>query len=208
MRNFAVSSGVRAEDYWSRIAAGPHLGFRKLAEGEGAWIARWRDSEGARHYHAIGAQPPSDAAWRRVASFSNVARRRERFLTMAERKRLYAAASPDLKRLIRAVALTAARPGEIAMTCTGAFDARARTPLYAVRYDWTAYGAFGAHRSRNRTEHAVQDRAIVRVSTNPMEAIYDVHNQESRASGVAGQGPRAFKAVFRKDSAPPRGWAE
>jgi integrase len=56
----------------------------------------------------------STAQWDRVESFKGVGRRRERFLTMTERKTLFAAASPALKRLINALLLTGARPGEIA----------------------------------------------------------------------------------------------
>lgn len=44
----------RREPYWSRIAAGCHLGYRKLSEGDGTWIARWRDDEGKQHYRALG----------------------------------------------------------------------------------------------------------------------------------------------------------
>lgn len=237
----------RREPYWSRIASGAFLGFRKLSAGEGTWIARWRDPEGKQNYRALGhhadydtavkaarqwfaqcegATPKvttvkaaceqyvedrrarkgeasakdaegrfkrhvydarigkidlaklrkadiekwlqelvrsdpkdsdaerrskdsanrdlsalkaalnlafrnglvaSDAEWRKVQSFEEVARRRERFLTLAQRKRLYAAASPELKRLIRAIALTAARPGEIAKTAVADFDSRAGT---------------------------------------------------------------------------------
>lgn len=64
----------------------------------------------------------STAQWDRVASFSKVGRRRERFLTMTERKQLIAAASPALTRLLRAVLLTAARPGELAAATVGDLD--------------------------------------------------------------------------------------
>ena len=56
----------------------------------------------------------STAQWDRVSSFEQVGKRRERFLTMTERQKFYAAASPELKKLIRALLLTGARPGEIA----------------------------------------------------------------------------------------------
>lgn len=45
----------RREPYWTRLRAGAHLGFRKLAEGEGTWIAKHRDAEGRRQYKALGA---------------------------------------------------------------------------------------------------------------------------------------------------------
>ncbi|MBI3915581.1 MAG: tyrosine-type recombinase/integrase [Betaproteobacteria bacterium] len=67
----------------------------------------------------------SDAQWRRVRSFEDVSRRRERFLTLTQRKRLYVSASPELKRLIKAVALTAARPGEIAAARVADLDSKA-----------------------------------------------------------------------------------
>lgn len=46
----------RREPYWMRISAGCHLGYRKLADGSGTWIARLRDdATGRRHYQALGA---------------------------------------------------------------------------------------------------------------------------------------------------------
>lgn len=44
----------RREPYWYRLEAGGYLGYRKLAEGEGTWIARHRDAEGKQHYNALG----------------------------------------------------------------------------------------------------------------------------------------------------------
>lgn len=64
----------------------------------------------------------STAAWDRVESFQKVARRRERFLTVAERKMLLAAASPELTKFARALLLTAARPGELAGATVGDLD--------------------------------------------------------------------------------------
>jgi integrase len=61
----------------------------------------------------------STAQWDRVPSFSAVGKRRERFLTTIERKKLLAAAPPDLTKLIKALLLTAARPGEIASAKVG-----------------------------------------------------------------------------------------
>lgn len=64
----------------------------------------------------------STAQWDRVESFQRVAKRRERFLTLTERKQFITAASPELKRFIRALLLTAARPGEIAAAKVGDLD--------------------------------------------------------------------------------------
>lgn len=64
----------------------------------------------------------SPAPWDRVESFQRVAKRRDRFLTLPERKKLITAATPGLKRLIRALLLTAARPGEIFSATVGDLD--------------------------------------------------------------------------------------
>jgi integrase len=44
----------RREPYWFRLRTGAHLGYRKLEQGEGTWIAKWRDEAGKRHYKALG----------------------------------------------------------------------------------------------------------------------------------------------------------
>lgn len=45
----------RREPYWSKLAAGQHVGFRKLADGTGAWVARAYDpASKARTYKALG----------------------------------------------------------------------------------------------------------------------------------------------------------
>ncbi len=62
------------------------------------------------------------AQWDRVESFKGVGKRRERFLTMPERKKLLLAASSHLGIFIRALLLTAARPGEIANCKVGDFN--------------------------------------------------------------------------------------
>lgn len=250
MTNDITSAGARKrltsrrEPYWHRLSAGNFLGYRKLEDGTGTWIARHRDDAGKQHYNALGSHATFDAAekcardwfaqcdtgspeiltveeaccryvddrraekgedtakdadgrfkrlvygtkfgrialqdlrtahitdwrnaqaetdeddddpdaerkakdsanrnlsslkaalnlayrmgfvgstaqWDRVESFQKVARRRERFLTVAERKKLLAAASPALTRLVRAVLLTAARPGELAGATVGDLD--------------------------------------------------------------------------------------
>lgn len=234
----------RREPYWSRLETGAYLGYRKLEDGTGTWVARWRDESGGQKYNSLGAQPDYDTAarkardwfeqckggssevvtvaeacrryvedrrhekgdqcaddaegrfkrtiygkkigrielnalrtahitdwrndlvdvddddddpdaerrakdtanrylstlkaalnlsyrmglvgstaqWDRVQSFEKVGKRRERFLTVAERKKLITAASPDLQRLIKALLLTAVRPGEIAGCTVGDLD--------------------------------------------------------------------------------------
>lgn len=45
---------VRREPHWSRVREGAYVGYRRMAEGEGTWLARWRDRAGAQHYRALG----------------------------------------------------------------------------------------------------------------------------------------------------------
>jgi integrase len=45
----------RREPYWTRLAKGCYLGYRKGAQGSGAWVARWRDAAGKQHFRALGA---------------------------------------------------------------------------------------------------------------------------------------------------------
>ena len=44
----------RREPYWTVMAEGRALGYRKGKKG-GTWIARWRDPEGKQHYQTLGA---------------------------------------------------------------------------------------------------------------------------------------------------------
>lgn len=52
----------RREPYWDRIEAGCFLGYRKLSDGTGTWVARWRNEAGAQKYHALGSLDTYDAA--------------------------------------------------------------------------------------------------------------------------------------------------
>ena len=44
----------RREPYWAPLQKGAAVGFRKLENGTGTWIARWRDDEGKQKYRALG----------------------------------------------------------------------------------------------------------------------------------------------------------
>lgn len=44
----------RREPYWARLKIGWYVGYRKLDEGAGTWVARWRDEQGKQKYHALG----------------------------------------------------------------------------------------------------------------------------------------------------------
>jgi len=231
----------RREPYWDRVEAGAFLGYRKLEDGTGTWIARWRCSEGKQNYRALGSFATFDEAikearawfdhckggspkvfsveeackryvedrrlhkgeatakdaagrfnrsvynskfgrinlpdvrtadlidwrnrlinvdeneddpdaerrakdsanrnlatlkaalnhayrmglvsvtaqWDRVEAYKGVGKRRDASLTISERRKLFAAASPDLKKLVRALLVTAARPGEIVTAKVG-----------------------------------------------------------------------------------------
>ena len=44
----------RREPYWHRVRKGLYLGYRKLVQGEGTWIARLQDDQGKKKYQALG----------------------------------------------------------------------------------------------------------------------------------------------------------
>lgn len=45
---------VRREPYWARIQRGEYIGFRKLPDGSGTWIARRRGDDGKQSYKSLG----------------------------------------------------------------------------------------------------------------------------------------------------------
>jgi integrase len=65
----------------------------------------------------------SDIAWRTVVPFRNVGRRRQGYISMELREALLAACDPDIRALVTAMLLTAARPGELAGVTAQHFDA-------------------------------------------------------------------------------------
>lgn len=44
----------RREPYWSRVRTGLFVGYRKLADGTGTWVARWYNDDKRQQYHALG----------------------------------------------------------------------------------------------------------------------------------------------------------
>jgi integrase len=64
----------------------------------------------------------SDAAWKPVTAFRDVGRRRKGFLTLAQRDSLVANCPADLANLVKAMLLTAARPGELVNLTVQDFD--------------------------------------------------------------------------------------
>lgn len=69
----------------------------------------------------------SDAGWKTVSPFQKAGRRRDRFLSVAERNALLEHCPADLAALVRALLLTAVRPGEIAGADVGDFNAKQGT---------------------------------------------------------------------------------
>ena len=53
---------ARREPYWDRIEAGCFLGYRKLEDDTGTWIARWRAEDGGQKYNALGSFATYDEA--------------------------------------------------------------------------------------------------------------------------------------------------
>lgn len=49
---------IRPEPYWTKLAKGCFVGYRKTKHG-GAWIGRYRDATGRQHFHRLG--PADDA---------------------------------------------------------------------------------------------------------------------------------------------------
>ncbi len=43
----------RREPYFDRIRTGLYVGYRKLPQGEGSWIARRRNDDGKQEYHKL-----------------------------------------------------------------------------------------------------------------------------------------------------------
>lgn len=53
---------ARREPYWSVLQKGAAIGYRKLENGNGTWVARWRDDEGKQKYRALGEFDDFDTA--------------------------------------------------------------------------------------------------------------------------------------------------
>lgn len=64
----------------------------------------------------------TDAGWKTVAKFRDVGRRRNAFLPLHQRIALVGACPDDLRQLVKAMLLTAARPGELANANAQHFD--------------------------------------------------------------------------------------
>jgi len=52
----------RREPYWARVQAGLFVGYRKLSEGDGTWVARRRMDDGKQKYNALGTVASFDEA--------------------------------------------------------------------------------------------------------------------------------------------------
>ena len=65
----------------------------------------------------------TDAGWKTVTPYPKAGKRRERFLDLADRTALLSHCADDLRRLVTALLLTGARPGEIANANAGDLNA-------------------------------------------------------------------------------------
>ncbi|BEV53446.1 hypothetical protein QZM97_30900 [Burkholderia orbicola] len=63
----------RREPYFARVQSGLYVGFRKLAEGDGTWIARRRNEAGKQEYKALGTLPSFDDAVKATLEWSKAA---------------------------------------------------------------------------------------------------------------------------------------
>lgn len=59
-RSNRLKLSVRREPHWTRLAAGEHVGYRRLAVGSGTWIAKYRAANGQRFYEALGSADDFD----------------------------------------------------------------------------------------------------------------------------------------------------
>jgi integrase len=53
---------VRREPHWVRMDAGAYIGYRRLASGNGTWIARLRGEDGKQYYQALGSADDTTVA--------------------------------------------------------------------------------------------------------------------------------------------------
>ncbi|RQZ49997.1 tyrosine-type recombinase/integrase [Burkholderia sp. Bp9099] len=63
----------RREPYFARVQSGLYVGFRKLAEGDGTWIARRRNEAGKQEYKALGTFPTFDEAVKAALEWAKTA---------------------------------------------------------------------------------------------------------------------------------------
>lgn len=55
---------TRREPYWSRVSAGLYIGYRKLKQGQGTWIARFQEKgDTKKKYHALGCYQDDKTAY-------------------------------------------------------------------------------------------------------------------------------------------------
>lgn len=102
----------------------------------------------------------TDIGWRTVLKFAKVGRRRQGFIPLDQRASLLAKCAPDLAKLVKALLLTAARPGEIAKATVAHFD-KAQSTLalegktgFRVVTLSTAAAAFFIEQAKDRIANA------------------------------------------------------
>jgi integrase len=80
-RTARLRLGVRREPYWTSMAPGCALGYRR---GPGTWIAKYRGDDGQRHYEAIG--PADDLTDGLGLSFRQAQERAREFYRLKQRE--------------------------------------------------------------------------------------------------------------------------
>lgn len=92
-RSARAKLSERREPYWTVVARGCAVGYRRGAKG-GTWVARWRDPAGKHHYRALGAADDAlDANDDSVLSYGQTQARARRWFAQMGAARL--AVSPD-----------------------------------------------------------------------------------------------------------------
>lgn len=141
-----TAAAADAEGRFKRLVYGSSIGKTLIAKLSSGAVLKWRNAlipdgeidtrqskdSANRNLNALKAAlnfgrdrlnlVASDVGWVGVAPFKDVGRRRTGFLTVEERGKLIAACPEDLANLVKALLLTAARPGELAGACVKDFD--------------------------------------------------------------------------------------
>ena len=125
------ASAADAEARFRRLVYDQPIGRLMLDKLRTSHVREWASGTAGRNLNTLKAAlnfalrdrlVASDAGWKTVARPLSTARRRERFLSAAERAALLTHCPSDLHALVTALLLTGARGGEIASAVTGDID--------------------------------------------------------------------------------------
>src|SRR5262249_25647159 len=85
------------------------------------------------NYAFLNEKVASDSAWRKVKPFKSVTKSRNRYLSLAESKRLINACDPEFRPMIEAALLCGARYGQLAKASVGDFAVDTGTLTLSTR---------------------------------------------------------------------------